>query len=536
MRRVASVGWLLLVGCNRIFGITATQPWDAGPDVVPDMPHVVLTWQLATTSPSGAPSPQLDYPPFTPDVAPEVRIATLDGPFMPAPYSSDAATPGWVLVPRSYFEPSGDGGAIQPWRLEYTMPGGVPHEVQWAPEDRLGHIVVPLVGRLDRKPVPTNSGYTDMVANTFMFTDMDNPEVLTTGLWTAGLTVMPAPNTKMVDYDFANAASLSGPKGSPETARGDRGFVVDYKNNPDKNGIQCNVAIASTALTDLALSGTGHTVQSTLWDTRRADVNSDLPDAFVVGRLTTGLGALNVNVSPLDTQLAFGVVPSISFPGLTGRSKDFRLPVPVMQTLLQCPIGPQAPGPTDPTLIPKTAQPMLLADFPAAVHVQFVDARTVAGLGITLYSGMETVTGASANGGFKLSFPAAIPTKFLLTTPTGDMVDLVGTLGSADQIPVAASTGAFTLHFVPETGVGLRADYYDVYLHRISGTNLIPERIYTVTTPEVRIDGSRLVSGTDYVFEVRSYAGQVMAPRGDFGPVDYPYGSAVVFTRTFRPS
>jgi hypothetical protein len=28
----------------------------------------------------------------------------------------------------------------------------------------------------------------------------------------------------------------------------------------------------------------------------------------------------------------------------------------------------------------------------------------------------------------------------------------------------------------------------------------------------------------------------LLAPHGDFAPVDYPYGSAVVFTRTFRTS
>lgn len=529
MRRVAGVGWLLLVGCNGIFGITATQLWDAPPI---DMPHVVLTWQLATTSPSGAPSPQLEYPPFAPDAAPQIKIATLDGTFTPASYSSDAATPGWILVPHTYFEPSGDPPAIRPWRLEYTLPGGIPHEVQWAPDDKLGHLVVPMVGRLDRLPVPANSGYTDTATN-FMFTGTDTPSVLTTGLWTAGLTAVPPANTRTVDFDLANATSLSGPKGSPDAASGDRGFVVDYKVDPDGNGIQCKVAIASTALTQLALSGTGHTAQSTVWDTRRVVVNSELPDAFVPGRLTTGLGALNTMVSRLDTQLAFGVVPSINFPGLIGSSKDFRLPVPVIQTLLQCPIGPQAPGPMDPSLIPSTAQPSLLGNFPTAVHVQLVEARPVLAFGsLTLYSGLETVA-ASAGGAFKLSFPAAIPTQITLTTPAAGTIDLAG---SPDQVAVGPSSGAFTLHFVPETGVGLRADYYDVYLHRIDGNALVTERIYTVTAPEVRIDGSRLVRGTDYVFEIRSYAGHVMAPRGDFAPVDYPYGGAVVFTRTFKPS
>ncbi len=530
MRRVAGVGWLLLVGCNRIFGIAATQPWDAPPDGVIDMPHVTLTWQLATTATSGAPSAELAYPPFAAGVAPQIRTATLDGPFMPASYSSDAATPGWILVPRSYFEPSGDASVVQPWRLEYTLPGGTPHEVQWAPDDKVAHLVVPMVGRLDRLPVPTGSGYTVAMTN-FTFTGGDAPKLLTTGLWTAGPTA--PPSGMVVDYDFANAVSLSGATGSPDAAQGDRAFVVDYKVNPDNNGVLCNVAVGSTALTQLALSGTGHTAQTAVWDTGRRPVTSELPDLTVEGRLPMALGPLNNVVSKLDSQLAFGVVPSTSFPGLIGSSKDFRLPVPVIQTLLQCPVGPQAPGPTDPSKIPNTAQPTLLGDFPTAVHVQFVDARMVAALGVTLNSGLETVIAASAGGGFKMSFPAAIPTGITLTTPAAGKIDLVG---SADQVAVGAPTGRFRLDFLPETGVGLRADYYDVYLHRITGNGLTPVRIYTVIAPEVAIDGSVLTSGADYVFEIRSYAGHVSAPRGDFAPVDYPYGSAVVFTRTFKTS
>jgi hypothetical protein len=551
MRRVAGVSWLLLVGCNRIFGITATQPYDAGPDVVADMPHVVLTWQLATTSPSGAPSPQLDYPPFAPGVAPQIRIATLDGPFTPASYSSDAAAPGWIEVPRSYFEPPDDASAIRPWRLEYTLPGGVPHEVQWAPEDKLGHLVVPMVGRLDRMSVPPSSGYNVTLTN-FAFPTtgpVHNPSVLTTGLWTSGQAAKPVNNptgtSSVIDYDFGNATSLSGAKGSPVAAQGDRGFVVDYVNNPDNNMILCNVAVGSTALDQLALSGTGHTPQTALWDTLRQKVTSELPDLSSFVRLSAGLGALSTPISIQDSVFLFGSVPSTSFPGLIGTSTDprlpvpFRLPIPVMLPLLQCPQGPGAmgPTPTDPNTIPLTAQPTLLGDFPTAVHIQLVEPRKVAALGdVTLYSGMETVIAASAGGGFKLSFPAAIPTRISLATPAAGTVDLVGSPGGPDQLAVGATTGTFTLDFVPETGAGLRADYYDVYLHRISDNKLTIERIYTVTAPQVKIDGSRLTSGADYVFEIRSYAGHVMAPHGDFAPVDYPYGSAVVFTRTFKPS
>src|SRR3954469_5912814 len=158
-------------------------------------------------------------------------------------------------------------------------------------------------------------------------------------------------------------------------------------------------------------------------------------------------------------------------------------------------------GPTDPALIPRTAQPALLADFPTALHVQLVESRTVATPSITLHSGMETVITAPAGSGFQLSFPAAIPTKITLTTPTAGMVDLVG---GPDQAAIGAASGRFTLDFVPETGSGLRADYHDVYLRRIASNKLTTERIYTVTAPQVVIDGSVFTAGADYVFEIRS--------------------------------
>jgi len=526
MRWVRAVWVLGLAAC----GYPPLQVWDAPTD---SLPHVVLTWQLATTSPSGAPSAILEYPLFAPGAAPQVRIATLDGPFAPASYSSDASAPGWIEVPRSYFEAPTDASTVAPWRLEYTLnvvgvPGaGVPHEVQWAPDAQLAHLVVPMVGRLDRSPVPAGSGYRVTTGHTF--SGSDNTNVLTTGLWTTGTA---PPSGTVVDYDFSSATSLSGTKGSPDASKGDRGFVVDYVVNPDGNGIQCNVAIGSAALTQLALTAGGHTAQSALWDTSRRPVISELPDIGVFTRLAAGLGPLNTMISK-DSQLLFGSVPSTSFPGLIASAPSFRLPVPVMQSLLLCPQGPLSQGPMTSSAIPDTAQPTMLGDFPTAVHVQLVAPRAVLALGVTLYSGMETVIAASAGGGFKMSFPAAIPTRITLDTPATGRVDLVDNI---DQIPVGAPTGPFTLAFTPEPVAGLRADYHDVYLHRISGTTLTTERIYTVTAPQVRIDGAVLVPGADYVFEIRSYAGHVMAPRGDFAPVDYPYGSAVVFTRTFKTS
>jgi hypothetical protein len=199
------------------------------------------------------------------------------------------------------------------------------------------------------------------------------------------------------------------------------------------------------------------------------------------------------------------------------------LPIPVMQTLLKCPytVNP----------LPQAAQPTILDSFPRILHVQLVDTRQV--LGATLASGMETVIASAAAGGFTMAFPAAIPMQFTLATPANGVVDLAG---DSDQVAVGAPSGIFELTFQPENTNGLRADYYDVVLHRIVAGMLTTDRIYTVTAPKVRIDGELLAPGTDYVFEVRSYKGHIEAQHGNFAPVDYPYGAAIVFTRTFKTS
>src|SRR5262249_39051136 len=154
-------------------------------------------------------------------------------------------------------------------------------------------------------------------------------------------------------------------------------------------------------------------------------VTSEIPDTNVFTRLAAGLGALNVGFGSQDSKLGFGSVPSTSFPGLISSAQGFRLPAPVMLTLLECPVGPGTSGPTTSGAIPDTAQPPLLGDSPTAVPARLVQARPVPALSVMLYSGLETVIAASASGGFRMSFPAAIPTQITLDTPTKGRVDLV---------------------------------------------------------------------------------------------------------------
>jgi hypothetical protein len=517
-------------------GYPALERFDARPDVPADTPHVVLDWQIATvfapgTAQPGAPDPMVTFAPIEPP--PRVRIAPLDdpaavpgdpnGPLGTLAKVDYSSSDGAIAIPRDYL--------THPWRLEYTLDDNIPHEVQWLPDDRQGHLTVPVFGRLQRNAVPDRAGYTITPSNP-PAAGYTSPRVFTTGLWTEGQ-VMPSPSGAAIDYDFAGANPLSGAIGRPDPARGDQALVVDYVFQPDmqKPFFGCRFGVGSAPVAPATLQVGMHSPVTASWDSGQKEVKSDPVDVTFITRLNEGLGKLGKFDRAISFRV-FGSAASTDMPGLasapgSAKREGVQLPLPVMITLLVCPFD---------GLLPQTAQPAMLDSFPRVLNVQLASTRPLLGVS-SVTSGMETVIAASAADaagvGFKIAFPAAIPTGIMLATPANGMVDLAG---DSEQVAVGPASAAFTLVFAPEVGPDLRVDYYDVVLHRIVGSALTTERIYTVTAPKVRIDGALLVPGADYVFEIRSYKGHPRAPHGDFAPVDYPYGSAIVFTRTFKAS
>jgi hypothetical protein len=527
MRCVAGVGLLVLVGCNRIYGIPETQPWDA----LPPSHYAALTWQLATTTADGAPDTRLQYPPFTGAMVPQVRIALIDQPLAPATYASD----GHISLPQTFFDGSTQDAPPLPWRLEYQLPATVgatvPHEVQWKPDDKGGHVVVPLAGRPVLDTAPTGGGYHVMPSPTGSYTA---PRVLTTGLWTEGLAVA---SGNAIDYNFdvAVVTPLSGGFGAPDPTKGDRAYALDFMPDlmKDPAGYPCLVAIGGAPLASAAIAAGAPSSQIVTWETGRKVVTNKpvTVDFEFIDRLRIRLDKLHGTFNAISSGILYGVAPGTvgdaAFPPLTGNPKaprslkPFELPVPVMQTLVQCPYDLSPP----PAVLPSK-----LDQFPVILHAQIIDTRTVGN--IFLHSGLETVLTPTVDR-FQMTFPAAMATVIKLATPAAAApLDLAGV---ADQVAAGAPTAAFTLTFTTEMGVD-RPDYYDVLLHKLDGDNLTTERIYTVISPEVRIDPSVLVGGAEYVFEIRSFKGHPMASRGDFTVVQFPYGSAVVFTRTFKTS
>jgi len=516
MRCVAGAGLVVLVGCNQVFGIHKTEPYDAAPDVIADRTYVKLTSRVAGVLPSGAPDLEPVDLPIAP--APRVRYAALDQAWQDASYDPD----GTVTVARELFAAQPDGGLV-PWRFEYTLSDGVPHEVQWAPEDKHGQLAIPLFGRAVREVAPSSAGY-DVAP--IGVNPLQSPRVFTTGLWTEG--IASNHNTASVTYSFGSAVSMSGPRGRPDPAQGDRAFVIDYGID---DPTACRFATGSAVLASAALEASGHSTPMATWDASKRAVSS--ANVAPAGHDITRFGAIaSLGGAPVVGSFSFGYAASAVLAGLPGVPRSAQLPVstvlptPVMLTILQCPYKPLAMAYDQVA----AAQPAALDPFSRIMHVQLYSTRTVDG--VALVSGMESATLGATFTGFVPTFPAAIPVAVQLEAAGGGMTDL---LGPSEGVAVGPP-GRFTVHITPEAEAGVRADYYDVTLHRFDAGGLTTERIYTVISPEVVLDAASLAPAADYVLEIRSFRGHPNVRQGDFRQVEYPYGSAILFTRKFHTS
>jgi hypothetical protein len=144
------------------------------------------------------------------------------------------------------------------------------------------------------------SGYT---ITPITVTSYSHPRVFTTGLWTEGV----ASNYLMsdggrVDYDFYNdTRSLSGPRGRPDPALGDRALLVDFADGSTVDGtVGCRIAAGSAPLASAALEPGAHSVEMPTWDAGRKDVRSTPIELTMLTRL----GSLNpLGFGSLSTML-----------------------------------------------------------------------------------------------------------------------------------------------------------------------------------------------------------------------------------------
>jgi hypothetical protein len=413
----------------------------------------------------------------------------------------------------------------KPWRLLYTLPGGVPREVHWSPPagDLLAHIVEPAFGRADRDlDIPINSGYE--------ITPVGSPpqhaltRVFTTGVWTVGEFIGTSSGETFNYNFFEKAQSLSGPRGRPESVKSDYAILADYRTS---NGCRVTSGVAAFAVPDLVADTYQPPAAQPMYYSadKQVDLNLGGP-APVELRLQDVLGARFGATT--FARMEYGYAPSIAVFGFSkpvpDQILDFALPGPQLISLINCTLTPsvsmfQTPSFADP--------PDLRGRFPQLVHIEVANQR-VAGLA-TLTSGFSAVV-TSGSYTFASDFAVAAPTVAKLRRSTNE-IDIAG--GPDGQL-IPTGTGLLELILDVEPTAGLVADYFDITLYEIVGSNLRLQRVYTVTDRKLMLDPAFLVTSSEYVFEIRSYSGRPEIARANFSVNTYPQYSATIFTSTFK--
>jgi hypothetical protein len=500
--RIAAIGLLAAAGCNQIFGLDPVHGIDA-PPAPPDAPfkHVNLTFQVAKTM-AAAPDPTLEFAPI-PNAA--VKIGTMTGSLDVVGYNN-----GDIEIPGELFS--------QPkWRLEYTIGAGVPHELQWAPDDGAARLVEPMFGRLERTAAPANSGYS--INPTGGPASYLLSHVYTTGIW---MDVDTGSNPKPITARIDTAIPFTGPAGAPDPAFADQVVLVNYGldaclHSAGSAGftalpLVANMNVSATPAFPISSSGTASaTYQLAAMFGLPARVGSALGGNAPSGRASTNA-----------TRLLAGHIPHDQMPGFTNDSAG--VPTTFMVPLADC-------RRADTTLSSATTtftEPMELRAFSRGMYAGYSDTRTVNNVDL-----VSSIAGLAIGPVNQTSFEIDLRVPLAI-----DPIQLGGVSlsGTTDQVAVPAGNPlAFT--FEIESDPGLVVDYYEVEVFELGATTLSPLRIYTIADPadrSVQVDRSLLVAGKEYVLAIRAFRGRPAAHKGDFTTIMYPQAVTTVFTRTFK--
>ncbi len=498
MRLWAITGGLGLCACNSVFGLDPTHGPDAATPIDAAFHPTRLSFLVGpSTDAADQGTPYVAQ--VTPDPAP--RVAALGQTFLDTPYRDM----GVVEYPPELVGTT--------WRLEYTPPGDVPHEVQWNPPDGAGHLIVPLFGRPARTEVPPNTGY-ETKMGTHMFPA--GSRIYTTGYWTQTLVVAPTQNPSV---DFSQTAALSGVKGAPDAAGKDVVLVAEYVTTG-----ACTVAqIVGSALVPEIQNGTQQQFALTP-NTESGSITFSYADGNVTtaqNRLKVALGGGDVRTrsGSEKARAHFGRTPHTQMPLFTQQVDG--VPGPILITLATCDI---APGPLT---TPNFSKAGTNLSFRGAMFTYAANDRVVDGA--TLRSSIATVAFESTLDNYVADFSVLLP-----INPRLGIHDL--DTGSDDQ-PIENTVQELTFEYEDPTGSSRDVDYVEVTLHHLVGTAFEPVRVYVLPNPAVRtlsFDPSVMIAGDTYVFSIQTYRGRPDARTFDFQTVRSPQAVATVFTRTFK--
>lgn len=536
MRR-AVFGLLAVAGCN--------QFWGLDPSVLSgsELPQVQLSLEISYPDEAGAPG-FVEYN----DIpgAEGIRVGTIGGELQSVLY-----LPGQHLgVPEEVFT------ATPRWRLVYpvideSLPEAersVMREVQWRPaENPSAHLVhshfahVDAEGKLDPRPVPPGSGY-QISATTNVPATRESVGLYTTGSWTAYRATR---SSRLVDHFLTSSSSLSGPLQAPVQARNDLAVYVDYTTNymsPSTPAFEygCRYAIGTMSfITPDLVDGSLTPVSAPYSEFPASPISVTTEEPCIpcdLGNLLGTRASIDTPQRPRQrTRWEYGYVPAFTFAfskpgGLDG--DPFLLPRPRIIPLAECTFPRDGAAVHSTPLAFFDVKALLDLRFPRVVHYEVVDTRFTAG-GAALSSGYSVVAiVATSSAHIQTLVPAAVEP---IELRRGDTA-VAQLAGPSDGVTVERSGDRLELVFGVQERAGYHADYFDITMYSIDGSQLKRERIYTIVdrTPSVTIDPADLRANTEYVFGITSYRGFPVAARGDFSLNAFPQSSVTIFTRTFK--
>ncbi len=485
---------LALCGCNQFYGLDATKARDAAPDAHDRQVRLSMLVGPATDAASEG-TPVLR--PVSPD--PQPRIALLENKLGPARYLEDDPS-GIVPYPIEYVG--------KQWRLEYTPPDSVAHEVQWSPADTAGHLIVPVIGRTERTTVPANTGYIlsmKLLSGT-LYSFTPKTVIYTTGYWSSAASTV---STLTPKVDFSTAPSMSGPAGSPSATHKDVVVAVDY--TPEGNCLVASraggaqaTALEPGVMTSLALEVETGTEQLT-----PSFVGESPFDAQ--SRLKALVDARSGMQIQTEGKMVFGLLAHTLLPFTTSFDG---VPAPLLVPIAECPVLGAAP----PTPVFHLGGSLA---FPKGSFVFVTNDRTVNN--VRLRSSIAAIGRLTTT---------VYESTFAVAGTRSIKIDDLELLGDGESIGTRTE---LTLGF--ETATNLVVDYFEVTLYRLAGTTLEPVRTYVgpdPAKPTIHFDPSLLLPDTAYVFAVRTYRGRPGARTGEFQTVQGPQAVATIFSATFK--
>jgi hypothetical protein len=503
MRSVALGVLAITCGCNQIFGLDSTKPYDGGVDGRPDAPYIKidLRWAIANTDLMGAPVPMLELEPLGSDTlstgVPTIKVgalATTD--LVDAPYD---VSDGTFIVP---FDLPG-----HPWRVVYTLPGSpIPREIQW--NVSTAHLVWPRTSRWNAPIAPTGGGYD--------ITPTGAPTLVQPSVWTTSGVFTNTPlmagehaGTRAMFGFSANALPLAGPRGAPETAKGDGLLLVD-RGTLDAN----TTGVVGWAVTRLDLHAGSLTVAtpSPPWFTTVSTFTSKPGGAGPMGAVTRLNTATGGFVNTPSERTIYGLSPNLLLPGFV---PDPSVPAerPLMFPLSERNLNTISPQ-------PKVDVDSVLTPLEKIVCASYSATRT--SMGTALTSTLQVMWPIGM-----LNQPMYFPAPIAISTQLGS-VSL-----SADGSMVSLGSNAFVLTWTPDGGMNVGADDYVIGLYELSGIGITPIRTYQVLNPSVVIDRTLFQMGHHYVFGITAHHGFPGATNADFSTVTYPFGSSTLVTGYF---